>query len=111
MRRHWLSWSTIPWSTNKKLNDYIQLRVYRNSRELANAMTDIDEKVTDIKQVDQSIIRLYEITRELHHIVSMQSSNADSIVVKVEQIQDHFERISKIADGSKEVVMGYREVG
>jgi t-SNARE complex subunit (syntaxin) len=92
------------------MNEFIQLKVYRNNTALANTMADIDEKVREIKEVEKGINRLFDMIKELHHVISMQNTVVDSIAEKVDQIQDHVEKTHTTTAEAKELYMGYREV-
>jgi len=92
------------------MNEFIQLKVYRNTSSLANTMADIDEKVREIKEVEKGINRLFDMIKELHHIISTQNTVVDSIAEKVDQIQDHVQKTHTTTVEAKELYMGYREV-
>ncbi len=92
------------------MGDFINQKMYKNTSVLANAMSDIDEKVREIKEVEKGINRLYDMIKELHSIISSQNNVVDSIAQKVDEIKDHVDKTITTTEEAKNLYMSAKEV-
>ncbi len=94
----------------EKIESMIQEKLYgKTSVKLDNTLSDIREKVRDIKMVEKSVINLLTMIHELHLILSSSSSLINSIDHNMSQVKDHIEHTVDNIDQSNKLMVSANE--
>lgn len=92
----------------RKLQEYIQnpdimeqamMEMGGTKQKLANALKDIKKKVSEIGKIEERVVGLFEMIKEVQTVISAQGLAIDSIVASVDAIHDH---VQKAHDDIKE---------
>lgn len=70
-----------------KMNRFVQIHMYGQSRALDNAVNDIDEKMEEIRNLEENMTKLFNMIVQLRKIVSKQNETLDSISATLENVE------------------------
>ena len=97
------------------MNDFVNQNMYKREGQsgvkVTTALQEIDEKLQGIREAEKKINRIYQMIKELSHIVSTSTEVIDSIAFKVQDIKDHAEKARQNTHEAKELYIGVKEVG
>lgn len=96
-------------SDPNKMNDFIQQHMMM-SGEFENAVREIDEKLSEIKELEKNMNRLLELIRNLHKTINQQNVVVDSILQTVNNIRDHSEKSHSNMDKGWEYQVDTKQV-
>lgn len=85
----------------KKMNEFIQ-QYMMMSPQFEDAVREIDERLSEIKELEKGMNKLLAMIKELHNIVKQQNVVVDSITQTMANIKDHTEKTYEEMESAKQ---------
>lgn len=98
-------------SDPEKMNKFVMVHMYGQRKGLENAVNDIDEKMEEIRQLEESMKKLFDMIIALRKIVQQQNQTLDSISATMSNIEDVVMRTHKEMESGKAYYSSAKEVG
>lgn len=71
---------------------FVEEKMYGGKKALQNVVSDIDEKLAEIKDLEENMDRLLEMIKSLHRLVTSQNEVVTSIEKTMKSVVDHVEK-------------------
>lgn len=81
---------------------FVEEKMYGGKKALQNVVSDIDEKLAEIKDLEENMDKLLEMIKSLHRLVTSQNDVVTSIEKTMTSVVDHIEKThSELETGQK----------
>lgn len=93
----------------RKMNEFIQQQMMM-SPQFEDAVREIDERLSEIRELEKNMNKLFELIKELHGVVRQQNVIVDSITETMGNIQDHSEKTCEDLVEGKDYMIDAKQV-
>jgi t-SNARE complex subunit (syntaxin) len=88
---------------------FVEEKLYGGKKAIQNVVSDIDEKLAEIRELEASMDKLLGMIRSLHRLVTQQNKVVESIEATVSSVVDHVEKTHAEMEQGKKYMASAKE--